>query len=78
LNKIIKLFQNNASNVSQIAPNNNDRCIVIGTDANQFNFATTKILSVKSTMFSHHNVHNFTCLSPDNINIAAKGSVGYY
>jgi hypothetical protein len=63
LNKTIKLSQNNASNLSQIAPNNNDRCIVIGTDANQFNFTTSKILSVKSRMFSHHNIVNLhVCL----------------
>jgi hypothetical protein len=29
------------------------------------NFATTKNLTVKSTMFSHHNIHKFTWTSRD-------------
>jgi hypothetical protein len=29
------------------------------------NFATSKNVTVKSTMFPHHNIHKFTCTSPD-------------
>jgi hypothetical protein len=29
------------------------------------NFATSKNLTVNSTMFSHHNLHKYTCVSPD-------------
>jgi hypothetical protein len=29
------------------------------------NFATSKYLRVKSTMFQHHNIHKYTWTSPD-------------
>jgi exonuclease III len=29
------------------------------------NFATSKNLTVKSTMFPHRNIHKYTCTSPD-------------
>ena len=32
------------------------------------NFATSKNLVVKSTMFPHRNIHKYTCTSPDGQN----------
>ncbi|PNF14989.1 hypothetical protein B7P43_G01541 [Cryptotermes secundus] len=37
----------------------NDNCVRV------VNFATSKNLTVKSTMFPHRNIHKFTCTSPD-------------
>jgi hypothetical protein len=42
--------------LSEISKNNGVRVV---------NFATSKNLIVKSTMFSHHNIHKLTCSSPD-------------
>jgi hypothetical protein len=37
----------------------------ISNDNRVVNFATSKNLIVKSTMFSHHNIHKYTWTSPD-------------
>jgi hypothetical protein len=35
------------------------------TGVGAVNFATSKNLIVKSTMFTHHNIHKYTLTSPD-------------
>jgi hypothetical protein len=42
--------------LQEISNNNRNRVV---------NFATSKNLTVKSTMFPHHNMHKFTHTSPD-------------
>jgi hypothetical protein len=45
----------------------NERLREISNDngARLINFATSKNLIVKSTMFPHHNIHKYTWTSPD-------------